>query len=41
MPKADGSRTVAELVALASRPEHVVHGFLYSLVALSVLERRA
>ncbi len=41
LPKADGSRTVAELVALANRPEHVVHGFLYSLVALSVLERRA
>jgi CheY-like chemotaxis protein len=41
LPRADGTRTVAELVAFASRPESVVHGFLYGLVALSVLERRA
>ncbi|HCF60659.1 MAG TPA: two-component system response regulator, partial [Myxococcales bacterium] len=41
LPKVDGTRTVAEIVALAGRPEHVVHGFLYGLVALSVLERRA
>lgn len=41
LPKVDGTRTVAELVAIAGRPEHVVHGFLYGLVALSVLERRA
>jgi CheY-like chemotaxis protein len=41
LPKADGTRSVAELVAISNRPEHVVHGFLYSLVALSVLERRA
>jgi len=41
LPKVDGTRTIAELVAIAGRPEHVVHGFLYALVALSVLERRA
>jgi hypothetical protein len=41
LPKADGTRTVAELVAIANKPEHVVHGFLFALVALSVLERRA
>ncbi|MBI5549089.1 MAG: response regulator [Deltaproteobacteria bacterium] len=41
LPRADGTRTVAELVAIAGRPEAVVHGFLYGLVALSVLERRA
>ena len=41
LPKVDGTRTVAEIVAIAGRPEHVVHGFLYGLVALSVLERRA
>ncbi len=41
LPKADGTRTIAELVAFANRPEEVVHGFLYGLVALSILERRA
>jgi CheY-like chemotaxis protein len=41
LPRTDGNRTVAELVAIANKPEHVVHGFLYALVALSVLERRA
>jgi CheY-like chemotaxis protein len=41
LPKIDGTRTVAELVAIAGRPEHVVHGFIYGMVALSVLERRA
>ncbi len=41
LPKVDGTRTVAEIVAMSGRPEHVVHGFLYALVALSVLERRA
>lgn len=37
--KVDGTRNVAELVAMANRPEHVVHGFLYSLLALGVVER--
>jgi CheY-like chemotaxis protein len=40
LPRVDGTRTVAELVALAKRPEHVVYGFLYGLVALKILERR-
>ncbi len=41
LPRVDGTRAVAELVALAKRPEHVVYGFLYGLVALKILERRA
>jgi CheY-like chemotaxis protein len=41
LPRIDGTRAVAELVALARRPEHVVYGFLYGLVALKILERRA
>jgi CheY-like chemotaxis protein len=41
LPRIDGTRTVAELVALARRPEHVVYGFLYGLMALKILERRA
>jgi CheY-like chemotaxis protein len=41
LPKIDGTRTVAEIIAISGRPEHVVQGFIYSLIALSVLERRA
>ena len=41
LPRADGTRTIAELVAYANKPEEIVHGFLYGLVALSILERRA
>ncbi|MBX5481388.1 MAG: response regulator [Myxococcaceae bacterium] len=41
LPKIDGTRTVAELHALANRPEHVVNGFLAALLALNVLERRS
>lgn len=41
LPRVDGNRTVAELVAISGRPEHVVYGFLWSLVSLSVLERRS
>jgi hypothetical protein len=41
LPKSDGTRTVAELVAIAQKPEHLVYGFIYGLIALSVLERRA
>jgi len=41
LPKVDGTRTVAELISMAGRPEHVVYGFLFSLVALSLLERRS
>ena len=34
LPKVDGTRTLAELIHLAQRPEHAVYGFLYGLVAL-------
>jgi CheY-like chemotaxis protein len=37
LPKVDGTRTVAELTHLAHRPEHVVYGFLYGMVALGIL----
>jgi two-component system OmpR family response regulator len=40
LPKVDGTRTVAELQAFANRPEHVLYGFLCSLISLSILERR-
>jgi DNA-binding response OmpR family regulator len=39
LPKVNGARTVAELIHLAQRPEHVVYGSLYGLVALKILER--
>ncbi|HVE86002.1 MAG TPA: response regulator [Myxococcales bacterium] len=41
LPRVDGTRTVAQLLAMAGRPEHVLYGFLYSLVSLSLLERRS
>ena len=41
LPRVDGTRTVAELLSMAGRPQHVMYGFLYSLVALSLLERRS
>jgi len=41
LPRVDGTRTVAELLSMAGRPEHVVYGFLYGMVALSILERRS
>jgi len=31
---------VTELIEAAQRPEAIVHAFLYSLVALSILELR-
>src|SRR6185436_18922060 len=37
LPKVDGTRTMAELISMAGRPEHVIYGFLYALVALSIL----
>jgi two-component system, OmpR family, response regulator len=40
LPRIDGTRTVAELVALARRPEHAVLGFMSSMLALNILERR-
>ena len=39
LPKVDGTRTVAELIHLAQRPEHAVYGALYGLFALKLLER--
>ncbi|HME92522.1 MAG TPA: DUF4388 domain-containing protein, partial [Myxococcaceae bacterium] len=40
LAKVDGTRSVAELIELARRPEGMVHAFLYSLMALSILELR-
>ena len=40
LPQVDGTRTLAELIALSRRPEHVVYAFLYAMVALKLLERR-
>jgi len=40
LPLVDGTLAVAELVAKAGRPPHVVNAFLYAMVALKVLERR-
>src|SRR5262249_15726610 len=39
LTKVDGTRDVAELVALSERPESDVYAFLYSLVALTLLEK--
>ncbi len=39
MPQVNGQRTVGELVQLAGRPEPEVLAFLWSLVALQILER--
>jgi two-component system OmpR family response regulator len=41
LPKVDGTRTVAELQALANRPEHVLYGYLCALMSLNILERRS
>jgi DNA-binding response OmpR family regulator len=40
LPKMDGTRTVAELLAMAGRPEHVLYAFLCSMMALKVCDRR-
>jgi len=40
LPLVDGNRPAAELVARSGRPAHVVGGFLYSMMALHILERR-
>ncbi|HEY6099473.1 MAG TPA: response regulator [Anaeromyxobacter sp.] len=39
LPRIDGTRTVAEIVHLAQRPEHAAYGFLYGMVALKILDR--
>ena len=40
LPKVDGTRTVAELLAITGRPEAAVLGFLHAMSALSILEER-
>lgn len=40
LPKVNGTKSVAELIAITQRPPHVVYGFLYGLLALTILERR-
>ena len=40
LPKIAGNRVVAELLAFANRPEHVVYGFLVSMMALGILDKR-
>jgi CheY-like chemotaxis protein len=40
LARIDGTRTLAELIHVAQRPEHQVYGFLYGLTALKILERR-
>jgi hypothetical protein len=39
LPRVDGTRTLAEIIQVAGRPEHTVYGFLYAMVALKILER--
>jgi CheY-like chemotaxis protein len=39
LPRVDGNRTVAELLAYANRPEQVVYGFLVAMMSLGVLDR--
>jgi CheY-like chemotaxis protein len=41
LARVDGTRTVAELVALARRPEHVVYAFLYAMLSVKLLDRGA
>ena len=41
LPKIDGNRTVAELLAYANRPEQVVFGFLVAMRSLGILEPRS
>jgi CheY-like chemotaxis protein len=40
LPRVDGNRTVAELLAYANRPEQVVYGFLVAMRSLGVLDLR-
>jgi two-component system OmpR family response regulator len=40
LPRIDGNRTVAELLAYANRPEQVVYGFLVAMLSLGILDRR-
>jgi CheY-like chemotaxis protein len=40
LPRVDGTRTVAELLHLAQRPEHALYGFLVGMLALKMVEQR-
>ena len=40
LSRIDGTKTLAELIRMANRPEHQVYGALYGLTALKILERR-
>lgn len=40
LPRLDGTRTNAEIIAMAGKPEHQVRAFLAAMLALQVLERR-
>lgn len=40
LPRLDGTRTNAEIIALSGKPEHQVRAFLAAMLALQVLERR-
>lgn len=40
LPRIDGNRTVAELLAYSNRPEQVVYGFLVAMLSLGILDRR-
>jgi CheY-like chemotaxis protein len=40
LPRIDGTRTNAELLALAAKPEHQVKGFLAAMLGVQILERR-
>lgn len=40
LPRIDGTRTNAEVLALAGRPEHQVKAFLAAMLGVQILERR-
>lgn len=40
LPRIDGTRTNAELLVLAKRPEHQVRAFLAAMMGIHILERR-
>jgi two-component system, OmpR family, response regulator len=40
LPWVDGTRTLAELIRIANRPEQSVYAFLYAMSALRILEKR-
>jgi CheY-like chemotaxis protein len=39
LSRVDGGPSVSEILAMARRPEHVVYGFLYSMLAVKLLDR--